>query len=50
LGLATKKKEKLKNDNNVALTTDGKGDGDVGSESTWLKPTDVETQWTEERK
>jgi hypothetical protein len=34
----------------MALATDGKEDGDVERESTRLKPTDVETQWTEGRK
>jgi hypothetical protein len=32
------------------MATDGGGEGDVGRESTWFKPIDVETQRTEGRK
>jgi hypothetical protein len=48
LDFATNKRKKRKSDNNVVMATDAGGGGDVGRESTWLKPTDVETQWTEE--
>jgi hypothetical protein len=50
LDFSVKKKKELKSDNNVAMATDVGGGGDVGSKSTWLKPTDVEIQRTEERK
>jgi hypothetical protein len=32
------------------MATEGGGGGDVGRESTWFKPIDVETQWTDGRK
>jgi hypothetical protein len=43
------KKDRVKSDSNVTMATDGAGDGDVGRESTRLKPIDVEAQRTERR-